>query len=139
MNKPINVDKIIHNILNSINWEYVCHSYQKLELTFNGKKKVSQKQLAADLRELLIDVIKTKKSFVSANKWLIYYFEDKDMFTLEVNFAPISSYQDSFGKIDKYLEAQQLKKQLDFAKEAENYERAAKIQQLIDKIDLDLE
>lgn len=132
-------EKLIHDTLTTIDWNYVLYTYKTLDLPLNGSKKVTKKQLLVDLRELLTDVFKLQKNYVHANNWIISFYKDNDDIVLEVSFAPITIYTDSFGDMGKKRQIDDLKNQLEIATQAENYERAVKIKKTLDKLYLEIE
>jgi hypothetical protein len=129
-------EKVIHNILSQINWEYVLYSVKELKVLTG---KVTKLELVDELTGYLLNVIETNKKHLITDLWDISYeILNNEKYILEVVFTPVIAFSNTYNSsisiptVDNRVEM--LQQRLKLALEVEDYENATKINKSLKKL-----
>lgn len=127
-------EKIIHRIIQQVNWEFVVASTNLLH--FKKGKKFTKTELVEELTDLIKNVIETNKRHLVTDFWSINFeqSENGEDFILEVIYTPMIAWVDTFKKSVKKEKEGRLQQRLKLALEIEDYEKANKIQKDLEKL-----
>lgn len=143
MGKSSALQRLIQNALNEIDWDFVLKCYTSLNLEYPGdtsRHLLTKEILQHDLAVLIGKVLNDEMLETFHHHWLIYWDSElkvnqEPYYTLEVFFAPLSSWQENSNRaLTDEQASQSLQEQLQTALHNEDYEEAQRIHNLLSQI-----
>jgi hypothetical protein len=139
----MNNSKLLHQVLENINWDYVTRSFRGDVKWYGSEKVPTKNELIADLTEIVevtfenLDADATVTQTVTPY-WIVCIEEDEKTseLLLEVIFSPFAVFVNSKGvNKTKMVNSEKLRERLTIALRKENYELAGLIQDVLDQYD----
>lgn len=125
-------DKLVHDTLTRIDWNYVLDTFRRLKLSWYENKIPSKNDLILDLADLMKLSQQSGKE-VSTEHWIINYWVKNEKPYFEIVFTPMVIVT-TLNPNMKEIKVKRLKDRLSLALSTENYELAGKIKKNLDKL-----
>lgn len=138
----MSIDNLLHKALEKTDWDFVSRCFRSLGLKYYDTEHIpTKKELVTDLTEIIeatFELVNDEdETFqIVTPHWIVCLQKNEDSkeYLLEVIFTPLTLFASS--KKDKddttTINHGKLKQRIDIALKKENYELAAKIQEVLD-------
>ena len=130
-------DSLIHSTLESIEWDYVTLSFEKLSLPWYEDKRPTKSDIVNDLVSLINNAIDEPGKEIITEYWTVTFWtgENQEEF-LQILFTPITvfaSTRNSTNKLERKVE--NLKERMNLYLKQEDYVKMAKAHKQLIKLE----